>query len=339
MANKDHFAILERGKDAWEQWRRRHPRITPDLSKAELHGSDLRKFNLQGVNLRAANLCSAHLSGGNFRQADLFGAALCQANLSRTTLYGANLFGANLWGADLQEANLTEANLYGANLRRVNASQAQFARAFCKRATLEGALLTDAYCGEVDLKDADITHKDLEKARQGNVLALTEISLLQDTFSQAAMDHLSNAVQAFMAACGFAYNGIIETTYCPFFQLVKFWSHHPCTVDKLEHMYEAGRQGLQHAFADQRDEISASNLGVVSTRLATALDPFTDIVLRLGELIVLKMTTQGQPHRCVACLSPALAHELAMHPSLLRHPAEAMPFAIKVHQLQREPAG
>jgi uncharacterized protein YjbI with pentapeptide repeats len=338
MANKDHLAILERGKDAWEQWRRRHPRVTPDLSEAQLHGSDLRKFNFQGVNLRAANLCSAHLSGGNFRQADLFGVTLCQANLSRTTLYGTNLFGANLWGADLQGANLTEANLYGANLRRVNASQAQFTRASCKRATLEGALLTDASCGEVDLKDADITHKDLETARLGNVLAFTETSLLQETFSQAAMDHLGDTVQAFMVACGFAYNGIIGTTSCPFFQLVKFWSNHPCTVHTLEHMYEAGRQGLQHAFADRHDEISASRVRGVSTRLAAALDPFTDILLRLGELIVLKMTTQGQPHLCVACLSPALAHELAMHPALLRHPAEAMPFAIKVRQLQRQTA-
>ncbi len=248
-------------------------------------------------------------------------------------------FDANLWGADLQGANLTEANLYGANLRRVNASQAQFAIASCKRATLEGALLTDAYCGEVDLKDADITPKDLEKARQGNVLACTETSLRQETFSQAAMDHLGEAVQAFMTAYGFAYNGIIDTTHCPFFQLVKFWSNHPCTVDKLERIYEAGKQGLQHAFANQHDEISAHSLGVVSTRLAAALVPFTDILLRLGELIVLKMTIQGQPHLCVTSLSADLAHELALHPALLRNPAEAMSFAIKVCQLQRQTAG
>jgi hypothetical protein len=339
MANKDHLAILEYGKDAWERWRQRHPRTTPDLSKAQLYGSDLRKFNLQGVNLRAANLCNAYLSGGNFRQADLFGATLCQANLSRATLHGANLFGANLWGANLQGANLTEANLYGANLRRANVSQARLARASCKRATLEGALLTDTYCVEVDLQDADITHKDLEKARQGNVLACTETSLLQDTFSQAAIDYLGDAVQAFMTACGFEYNGIVETANCPFFQLVKFWSDHPCTTDEREHIYEAGRKGLQNAFSTQQDETSASTLGVVSTRLAAALIPFTDILLRLGELIVLKRTFQGQPHLCVEPLSPGLAHELAMHPSLLRKPTEAMPFAIKVHQPQRETSG
>jgi uncharacterized protein YjbI with pentapeptide repeats len=339
MANKDHLTILERGKDAWEQWRRRHPRTTPDLSKAQLNGSDLRQCDLQGVNLRAANLCNAHLSGGNFCQADLFGATLCQADLSRATLQGANLFGANLWGANLQGTNLTEANLYGANLRRVNASQARLARASCKRATLEGALLTEAYCEEVDLKDADITYKDLEKARQGSVLACTETSLLRDTFSQAAMDHLGDAVRAFMTACGFTYNGIIETVNCPFFQLVKFWSPHPCTVTELEYMYEVGRKSLQHAFSAQQDDTSMSSVEVASTRLAAALLPFADILLRLGELIVLKMTLHEQPYLCVAPLSPALSHELAMHPSLLRKPAEAMSFAIKVRQLQSETAG
>jgi hypothetical protein len=292
-------------------------------------------MNLQGVNLRGAHLCDAQLIGSNFRQADLFGAVLCRANLSQTILQKANLFGANLWGANLQRANLTEANLYSANLRRANISQARLARVSCKRATLEGALLTDATNVEVDLKDADLTHKDLAKARQGNIVACTEISVLQDTFSEAAVDHLCDAAQAFMTACGFEYHGTVETANRPFFQLVKFWSQHPCSIETLDRIYAAGGEALQHTFDARQSGQAANNWQTVSAQLLVALIPFDNTLLRLGELLVIKWTLQGQPCLCVASLAPDLAHQLTLDPSLLRKPEEAMSLAIKVHQGQK----
>jgi hypothetical protein len=36
MANPEHLKILERGVDAWNEWRKEHPEIVPDLSEADL---------------------------------------------------------------------------------------------------------------------------------------------------------------------------------------------------------------------------------------------------------------------------------------------------------------
>ena len=41
MANQDHFYFLKRGVPFWNSWRQANPQIKPDLSKADLSGSQL----------------------------------------------------------------------------------------------------------------------------------------------------------------------------------------------------------------------------------------------------------------------------------------------------------
>jgi hypothetical protein len=36
MANKEHLARLKQGIEAWNEWRKAHPEITPDLTEANL---------------------------------------------------------------------------------------------------------------------------------------------------------------------------------------------------------------------------------------------------------------------------------------------------------------
>src|SRR5579875_1493948 len=80
---------LDRGVSKWNQWRRKHPEILPDLSNADLRGKRLSSINFRRVNLMGANLCgvaldSADLSYANLAMADLTGANLCHANLHGT---------------------------------------------------------------------------------------------------------------------------------------------------------------------------------------------------------------------------------------------------------------
>ncbi len=81
MANKDHLAILKKGVDSWNEWRRRNPYINPDLSEA-----DLTRAKLSGADLRGAIFSRADFTGAIFSRADLTGARLSGADLS-----GANL--------------------------------------------------------------------------------------------------------------------------------------------------------------------------------------------------------------------------------------------------------
>lgn len=44
MANPKHLKILRQGVETWNQWRRDHPNVVPDL-----HGANLREANLVGA--------------------------------------------------------------------------------------------------------------------------------------------------------------------------------------------------------------------------------------------------------------------------------------------------
>ncbi|MTJ11096.1 pentapeptide repeat-containing protein [Anabaena sp. UHCC 0187] len=141
MANPEHLAILNQGKEFWDEWRyenEQNPDIRPDLSSADLKGADLSGLRLSETNLIDANLCDAdlcganlcgtnlsyaNLSGADLSDTLLCGANLCRANLSGANLYIADLSDANLSKANLTEANLRDANLYGANLREANLSK------------------------------------------------------------------------------------------------------------------------------------------------------------------------------------------------------------------------
>jgi TIR domain-containing protein/pentapeptide repeat protein len=99
MANPEHLQILkQQGVAAWNKWRRENRRIRPDLSRADLVGTDLREADLGRV-----------LNAG----VDLTGAGLTRANLARTNLARANLTGANLsqvrlYGTVFGNTNLTD---------------------------------------------------------------------------------------------------------------------------------------------------------------------------------------------------------------------------------------
>ncbi len=111
MANKKHIAILNKGVEAWNEWRRKNHGIHPNLIGANLSLTDLIEANLIGANLTQADLSVADLGGAN-----LIGANLSSANLSEANLSEADLSGADLSGADLTESILTMSNLIDATL-------------------------------------------------------------------------------------------------------------------------------------------------------------------------------------------------------------------------------
>ncbi len=63
MPKPEHLKILQKGKKAWNKWRKKHPDESPNLYKAELMEMDLRDANLTGADLSEANLSGADLTG------------------------------------------------------------------------------------------------------------------------------------------------------------------------------------------------------------------------------------------------------------------------------------
>src|SRR2546429_315541 len=46
MANQEHLDIFKQGVDAWNEWRKKHSDIVPDLIRVDLSGTDLSEANL-----------------------------------------------------------------------------------------------------------------------------------------------------------------------------------------------------------------------------------------------------------------------------------------------------
>src|SRR5262249_11029440 len=107
MANEEHVAILKKGVDAGNEWRKKNPQL-----HVNLRGADLREASLSGAILRAFH------GGADLREANLSGADLSEAVLRGADLRKANLSGANLSRGDLTAATLGDKDLTGADPHR-----------------------------------------------------------------------------------------------------------------------------------------------------------------------------------------------------------------------------
>ena len=145
MANKQHLDILKQGVEVWNQWRKEHHDIHPNLSGVVLDGAHLNDVRLsfsglseasfRNAELRRAYFVSSDLSYVNFSSANLNEAHLDRAKLNRANLSGAtlqytkirsaDLSGANLSGADLSFANLDRTSFNNTNLHETNFSFAR----------------------------------------------------------------------------------------------------------------------------------------------------------------------------------------------------------------------
>ena len=150
MANPEYVAILKQNTPAWHgwnEWRESHPKINPDLYKAELYEADLVGANLKDADLKEANLVGANLFG-----ASLNGANLSGANLNRATLISADLTDADLSNADLTFSSLIETNFSGANFEGANLSSANFNKVNLSTANLNEAKIGQTTFGAINLR-------------------------------------------------------------------------------------------------------------------------------------------------------------------------------------------
>jgi uncharacterized protein YjbI with pentapeptide repeats len=172
MANQEHVDLLKsQGPYLWDEWRRTHPKVRPDLQGANLSGLHLEKCNLGLADLSEANLSEADLFNANLTLADLRSANLSKAKLrwtylKRAQLTKADLRGADLTGAELTEADLSEAIFDATVLNGTNLSRARLGRINLQNGELRGADLSHAH-----LRGANLTGADLS----GSILVKTDL--------------------------------------------------------------------------------------------------------------------------------------------------------------------
>src|SRR5215813_1891906 len=181
MANPEHLAKLKEGVAAWNAWRKKQPKVTPDLTRAELAGRNLSGADFSWARLHDANLSRANLERAsfwgtylnrailrqaNFKQASLDGAQLVQADLTRATLDQTYSFKADFSLATLKHASLIEGDFRQANFMFADLTRARLLRANMKwadftSAKLPGAKLSDAILEKALLVDTNLRRTTL----------------------------------------------------------------------------------------------------------------------------------------------------------------------------------
>lgn len=111
-----HIDKLKEGVNVWNQWRGKHPDITPDLRNADLQaamltGIDFRRTNLDGANLSHAHLDAALLNAASFSQANLSDARLRNCNLYKTYFKETILHRTNMHHASLLDTAFLNVDL------------------------------------------------------------------------------------------------------------------------------------------------------------------------------------------------------------------------------------
>lgn len=196
MANPEHLEQLKRGRLAWNQWRKEHPEIRPDLSEIkawdlELIDFELEAYDLRGVLLReadfvgmtfpgtqlqGADLSETYLHSARFWKADLTGACLRNAVIQFTVFAGVQLKDADLTGTDAVIAEFDgqsdeppsglsgpfhAADLRGATLTHANFEGARLSGVNLEKALLLGTALNFAYLDGACLRQANLRNAQL----------------------------------------------------------------------------------------------------------------------------------------------------------------------------------
>jgi uncharacterized protein YjbI with pentapeptide repeats len=151
MGNEEHSAILQKGVEVWNQWRRDNPDIDPQLSNY-----DLNNFNLSGI-----NLSKCELTNFDFRNINLSGANFTQAFLLKADFAFSNLTNTNFTNADLRHSDFTQVQLNNTIFDHAHLSYANLSFAKFNKTKFRGANLRQTELRCLDLSDLDFSNADL----------------------------------------------------------------------------------------------------------------------------------------------------------------------------------
>lgn len=158
--NEKHLQILKESLRRnscrfWNQWRKKHPAVVPDLRSVILIGSFLRRYDFDRARLDGAFLDGADMGGARLERASLRGASLDRASLSSVRAWKANFSDARMRDAVLEHGDFRGA-VFGdhAYMRHVNCREANFTGARLAGSELSGSDLTSARMDGADLEGA-----------------------------------------------------------------------------------------------------------------------------------------------------------------------------------------
>lgn len=83
MANEEHLAILKKGVEVWNKWRKENPEVKPDISYEYLRDEKLGDANFSGADLTAVDFSYTELANADFSGARLSFTVFVNVDLSK----------------------------------------------------------------------------------------------------------------------------------------------------------------------------------------------------------------------------------------------------------------
>lgn len=136
-----------------------------DISRGNFQNAQLQNARMEGANLANTDLALADLSSARLEGANLVQARLQYATLSKAQMEGVNLFDAKLEAAQLRHTKMEGANLAWAQMRDAHLPWASLERAVLYNAQTHGTSLLWANLEAANLREAKMYNADFSWAR------------------------------------------------------------------------------------------------------------------------------------------------------------------------------
>ena len=324
-----------------------------NLMNADLSGADLIRANLMNANLEGATLRSADLNGATLSGASLRGVDLSNAYLSRADLNGADLRGVNLSGADLRQSlidgktqldkkwQLVWELLNNPNPAR-NYSGVDLSDADLNGACLSGIDLSNADLRNADLSNADLSGTNLSGANlQGSKLTRTileglfkaiSFSILDRDINLAKEKELEAAIDRYMAVLGYEKQAENYIEYGPLLKNIQYSISTFLTSERKDKIYletkRLAARGKAHLETHLEDDgVEQPKEQAATAELLKAIEPFNNIALYLGKLIIVKWVNEnGHSQFLVETVPMELQNKLEADPKILLNPQSVIDF-------------
>ena len=117
-----------------------------------------------------------------------------------------------------------------------------------------------------------------------------------------------------------------------FLEKITFWANKTITPNDLQGLKKELIEALKRQQIDTPGAANLEKRAAAASQLITSLASVENGVIRIGDLMVLKITKNGKPDLIVETLSPEITRELDQSPLLLNDPAAVFKFFEERHR-------
>lgn len=137
------------------------------------------------------------------------------------------------------------------------------------------------------------------------------------------LERLQSAVGDFLSEFGFSPDpeNQPKEVHASWHWYEWFRSKLPFVRRESEQTYEEMKEALRRRYIDQTGADAFNHRATAAAELLKSIEPFADVVIRLGDVVIAKSTVDGVAKLGIETLSPELARRLDAKPYAMRNSA------------------